>query len=380
MPEPSIPLPEPPAPTPSFGDFVAQAIAGVGGFENPEFNVVPPAAPESPPVIPPSPAAAPSAPATPPALAEEPPPKTAADWKKWREARAQEREQTAKIKVDYEKLQKEHEAIRAKPVVEVPKDYDEVKTRLTDYEQRLQAFALEKHPQFEAHFRGRMDNEIALAKSVVGAEHADKVERWLSRGDTERVEQLIEELSVAKGTRLAAVLGNVERIQGEKSAALSKASENWQKFQAGQTAQATKIKTEASQAMEATLAELTGEKGIELMRKRDGDEPWNKGVDERLAMTRHIVSGQMDPKQMTRAAAWASLAPGLMQQVASMETTHKAEIAGLQAEITRLKGTEPNPGGERRGEPPIPPVGPDTRSLAEAVTDAFRRDIYRPGQ
>jgi len=166
-------------------------------------------------------------------------------------ARKEADEWKAKVS-DYEKKLAERTA------PQVPED---IQRRLADLEkeredlsERLRVADVERHPKFQQYFEGKTKALTEAAKGIVGQDHAAQLERILKVSDselrTQQLDELMGELTPARAARLGAVVADIELLQQEKAAEISKAKERW-----GQLQQATEAEKAAQFRQREELAD-----------------------------------------------------------------------------------------------------------------------------
>ena len=82
------------------------------------------------------------------------------------------------------------------------------------------------------------------------------------------------------------------------------------------------------------------EKGIELFRKVEGNDEWNKVVDERMAHVRKLTEAELRPDDVAEMAAWAMSGA----EYRKLFLSQRVLVKKLQEEIQSLKGGEPDLG------------------------------------
>lgn len=299
-------------------------------------------------------------------------------WKKWKAA---EREKYAELEKKWQATNTELETFKktppkpAEPVV--PLDYEEIKKRESELSEKLKLLDIEQHPQFQKHFGERFNAVFAAAKQIGGPEQGEKIAALLKLPDsdykTAQLDAITESLSPSKKSMMGALLMKYEEVSGERNSELSKAKENYAAYtsrvQEAQKRQQEQAKAQAERAFEEQLQ--AAQKDLPVFQKRDGDEAWNKQVDSAIQTARNIYTGNMPLPDLARASQWSAAGPLLAQDAHAKGK----EIETLKAEITRLKGALPKPGG---GTDPKEPEIPANLSLADRIVlQAQRAGVVR---
>lgn len=294
----------------------------------------------------PAPAAEPAKPVVDP---EEKWPRTAAEWKKFKEARKEREtalttelnETKSKIKDYEEKLSKTNNAVDPAIVESLKKERDELS-------ERLRLTAVERHPDFQKHFDQKISAQYELAKRIVGPDKADTMVRLLKSEDgpwkDQEIEALVSDLNGIKQGQVAGVLNALSEINAHKSAVLADAKGHYEKLVTEQKAKADSQKQLFANALNAALSKASDPKtGNPLYQKRDGDTAWNSAVEKRIESAKGMFSGNMTPDQLIQAALDATAFPAILEQGKAVF----AENEKLRAQIAEL--TKATPGIQGKG-------------------------------
>jgi hypothetical protein len=276
------------------------------------------------------------------------PPVRAAQWKEVNEERARLKEENAKFKAEQEKYAKEQE--KWKSWEKERNEFETIKKHNAELLDRMQQFALEKDPRFENYFKVKTDTAIALAKQAVGDSHAERVSKLLQLPDsdwrTEQLETVMSELGPTRQSRLGAAIVEMDRINLERSVALSKSKENWELKQKADREREQGEKQQFERTFQDRLERWSDpEKGLALFQKKDGDEAHNTEVDKRVEHARNILNMNLSADEFSKAALWASAAPGLLQTLMASQEREKQLTAELEA--LKAGGPELQGGGEQ---------------------------------
>ncbi len=262
------------------------------------------------------------------------PPAKAAQWAEVNAERTRLKEENAKFKADLDKFTKEQEKWKSWETER--KEYDTIKQHNAELLNRMQQIALEKDPRFENHFKAKTDTAIALARQAVGDSHAERVSKLLQLPDsdwrTEQLETVMSELGPTRQSRLGAAIVEMDRINLERSTALSRSKENWEAMQKADRDERQNQKQQFERTFQDTLQKWSDpEKGLALFQKKDGDEEHNKSVDDRVNYARNMLDMKLNPAEYTKAVLWAASAPGLLQDLLASREREKQKDAEIEA-------------------------------------------------
>lgn len=173
------------------------------------------------------------------------------DWKKMREklkavrvdaaAKAQLETETKALREELQKLKSQ-----PTPKVEIPdasklteletlnKQIEQERQRRTEIENQLKAVALERSPEFKAHFQTKFDTAIDTAKRSVPAELQEKVVHILkmepSQARKEMLGTIITDLDEVDRAQLASAVVEMDRARHEREEALKDQDKNYQRY------------------------------------------------------------------------------------------------------------------------------------------------------
>ena len=366
---------QPPKYTPraSAADFV-KGLPQLG-VEQPEPTAIAPApapAPEPAPEPTPTPEPAPKpaaptpAPAPAPAPVEAKIPRTAKDWDAYKAAekkRLEERE--ARIAELQSKVTEFEKA--PKPAAIADDDPRIVQTRkeAEELSERLRLVDIERHPKFKAFYENKVSTQIEMAKRIVGTENAEAIATLLKLPDNqyrqEKIEEMVANLSPIQQSRVGGVLNALNEIEVERSGQIEQAKKDYEKYQADSKTKAeqqvveTKAKVEAGfTAVLSTLQNPKDKDGLFIFQKQDGNDEWNKGVEERVNYAKNLIFGDNKPETLMRAILHAAALPGVVKSYqVSLDKikTLEDQVAGLSASQPRLETRQTPEGGEGAPRP-----------------------------
>ena len=329
------------------------------------------------PVVPPTPAPAPAPtpkpepkPAeAPQAEGEEKWPRTSADWKKFTEGRKKEREELsskiAELTKDRDTL---NEKLKGLSSFQETPEYKALVKERDEYSERLRMVEVTQHPKFKAHFDGRVNEQIALAKSIVGDGKADEVAKILSLPNGEwRNQQLrnfVSELDVYDQSRLGAVVNALSVIDAQKEAAINEAKTSYAALTESQKRAAEQAKLQQQSSIQKLIDDgikgiTDSTKGNPVFQKRDGDDKWNAAVEKRIETVKGLLTGEVSPQDIFKTAVNAVAYHQVLSDMQEMKT----ENDSLKKQIEKLTAAQPSitpagRGGNGNGPAPKMPVKP----------------------
>jgi hypothetical protein len=284
-------------------------------------------------------------------------------WKTWK-AKAEgqiatRKTEAEKIRAEHEKAAQELKATRdeiatiksATPkelnVAEHP-EYKRLQQELAERIEKIRELDVREDKQFKAHFDGRMNQQLEIAKRA-GGDRAIAVLK-LPEGEyrDEQIDLLVSELPVSKGMQIAAAKSAMDQIGMEREAALkdevSRHDQRRMERESQEKARMSTLEKTFSTVMETA-------KQNPIYQPREGDEEWNKGLAERLKLAQHIYNGKLSPEDAAQAALWSAAAPTLVgiyhKEKAAAEAekaAFTAKISELEAELLKLRGQTPGAG------------------------------------
>ncbi len=262
------------------------------------------------------------------------------------EAKAHAAEQKA---VRADKLEKElNEAReRLKGAVDSTQQ-DELKKQLEELDGIVQKQAIADHPRFRAKYDAQISKEIEIAKKFAPKETQDEVSALLSLPETaqrnRRLNEIVAELDPLESRKFFSAVDNADRLSSERSDELANWKANKVKLQeltqAEQEQAVNHRKTSIEKALKTVLPKFTGDDGVELFRKDDGNDEWNAKVEARLDNVRKLTEADLSREEIAEMAAWAIGST----EYRRLFFTQRALVQRLQEEIASLKSGEPGLG------------------------------------
>lgn len=228
-----------------------------------------------------------------------------------------------------------------------PKHNAELIKQITEerdrYKGMFEQVAVEISPEFHAKYQKRLDE----VKSSLPSDTADKLMALLQLPDSEAKRKHLAELTVEMDefqvAEVVAANREVRSILNQRQGELSKAQESLTKIGEERTKKAQERQTALAKTFEEVISKSQDPKdGIPVFQTREGDEAWNKGVQERVAVAKAIFSGIEDDSERADAAMWAAAAPEFLTQL----KTVTAELATANETIAKLRGSSPSLDGQ----------------------------------
>jgi hypothetical protein len=255
----------------------------------------------------------------------------------------------AKMRESKKKTEDEN-AILKKKVTELetalatvnPEEGKALKAQLADYEERLIATNLEKHPKFQAYFNQRTESLLASAKAIGGEKIASLIQLPESEYRSNLLQEEFTNLNPLAQARLGSVLNDLDALKNQRETELNNSRDRWKALQKEQQERAKAQVEQHNSVLTAVLDRWSDPtKGVPFMQDREGDKEWNAAVERRKQLARDIFTGNQTVEEIARASAWAAVAPEL---VAQLNGAKKREDA-LREEVAQLKAAKPSVDG-----------------------------------
>lgn len=352
---PVSPKNAPRSPMPDFDHEWVQSLPKLEETPAPPTDKIVETPPEEPPIepAPETPKEEPKAPEpvkepakeTPPAAPtdEERWPRSAKEWKAFKEARAAQIKEKEK-EISTIRAQLDDYKKKAETKVEVPPEFENIKKERDELSERLRVADIVNHPKFKAYFDNKTNAQLELAKRIVGNELADKAVRLLSLPESdyrkEQLESFVAELSPFDQSRLGGVVNALNEIGLEKQAEIEKATKDYQAIKSREESERTtaqqKAQENARKAYQNAVSKAQDAKeGLFVYQLRENDPDWNKAVQERLQGVEKLLStppDQIQPEAVATIALYATALPEVLKShytVLKENEQLKAQIAGL---------------------------------------------------
>lgn len=249
-----------------------------------------------------------------------------------------------------------------------------LKKQVEELDAVVQKVALTEHPKFRAAFDLKIEQEIVGAAKFVKKEDAAEVQALLSLPESaqrnRRLNEIVGELETIEAGKFQSAVDRVDRLTAERAHELANWKANKQVMaqmteaeQKQTLEQRQRLIDNAYKAVETKFSDP--EKGIELFRRVEGNDEWNRAVDARLAHVRKLTESELRPDDIAEMAAWAMSG----NEYRKMFLSQRVLVKRLQEEIQALKGGEPGLGeaGGHGGE------DDESGSMIDVVSRAAQR-------
>lgn len=295
-------------------------------------------------------------PVTPPVESDEDKwPRSAKDW----EARkSKQNERLAAVQKERDAIKVERDSVKAE--IEKLKqqgpspELDSLKKERDELSERLRLVDVREHPKFKAYFDNKFNSQYELAKRIVGQESATAIVEALQMPEgiskEQRIEELTAGLSNMKQAQLGGVLTSLAQITQERDSEIANSKSNYEKFYQENEANAKKAAADRIQLVEKTFSEQVKraqdpKEGMFLFQKRDGDDAWNKSVDDRVTVAKSLFAGTNKPEVLANASMYAASFPAVLQWAKEQHETVKK----LEAQVKSLSAASPTvQGGDKK--------------------------------
>src|SRR6185436_15635433 len=242
-------------------------------------------------------------------------------------------------------------------------ELDALRKERDDLSDRLRVVAVEQHPKFKQYFETKTNEQLELAKEIVGNGKSDAIVSLLKQPDSQwrrqRIEELTVEMSPLQQSQIAGVMLSLSSINRERQGALAGAKETYEKMVADQKTaaekQASEVKSNLEKLLNESLAKVQDAKtGLAAFQTREGDDEWNRGVETRIASAKNMLTGTVQPAAAMEVMLMGIAAPAVLNQLKdALEENGK-----LQAQIKELSSATPRletgtPSGTETGSQPV---------------------------
>jgi hypothetical protein len=286
-------------------------------------------------------------------------PRTAQEWKKFKQARRIDiEEREGKIKT----LETELTEVRKKITdsTAASPELDTLRKERDELSDRLRILDVERHPKFKSYFETKVKSQVELAKRIVGTEQGESAAKLLTLPDsdykTQQIEELMLNLTPLQQSRFGGVLNALSEIESERESEIAKGRENYDKMTSEQqSAQQQKVAAVEKQFNDIALRAQDLKDGHAIYQKREGNHEWNSAVEKRLETARNLFFGKNVKVEQVAAAALAAAAmPAILtgyQELQKEAESLKAQIAELCKSSPALgAGTSPSTATSPRHE------------------------------
>ena len=241
-----------------------------------------------------------------------------------------------------EKLVKElEEKVRNVKPTSDSGEVEALKKQIDEYDEALKIANIERHPKFRDAFDGEIDRKIAVAKKIAG-KLGEKIEQALRSGDSDKWEDLHEELGAHKSAQIAALSTDIELLKIKRGEELSNWKSTSEKMAQMETEAKAKEAAQAVRIRERSISEALrrasdAKNGYEIFREVPGNDAWNKEVSERVKQAKEFATAELGPEDISQLSIRAVAADKYRQVMYAQSRV----IASLQKEIAGYKKAEP---------------------------------------
>jgi len=359
MSEPTVVTP--PVNTPNYSPRAAAADF-VSSLPQLGVEPVAPVTPPEPPVEPPKPPATPPPAAEPPkpaAAIQTPPPaapvevkmpRTAKDWDAFKAA---EKARLEAKESEIAKYKQELEALKKAPATPTPIADDDPrilahKKEAEELSEKLRMVEITQHPKFKAFYDGKVNAQVEMAKRIVGVENSEAIATLLKLPDNEyrqgKIDELVSTLSPIQQSRVGSVLNSLNEIEMEREGQIEQAKKDYvayqEKTKADGEKQKAELKTKVENGFSTVLSTLQNPKdkdGLFIFQEQEGNEEWNKGVEERINYAKNLIFGMNPPETLMRAVFHAAALPGVVKAYQTL----LSQVNGLQEQVKGMTAAQP---------------------------------------
>lgn len=232
-------------------------------------------------------------------------------------------------------------------------EVEALKRQVEEYDEIIKQTKLERHPKFKDAFDGEIGRQIKTAKAIVGDKMAKEVAAFLESGGDEKWEELSEKLGPLKSAQVSSISTAIAKLKIDKAEQLENWKENYSKVEEFETkkeqAVLAKSKFVVERAVSGVIASVQDpNKGLEIFKRIDGNEEWNREVDGRIEKIKEFATADLEPDDR------ATLA---MQAVAADKYRHAfyhalQVNALLQEALQKFRSGEPSFEGTDTGKDP----------------------------
>jgi len=278
------------------------------------------------------------------------------------------------LQAELDKIKKEAEELKGRysddyVPEKVSKELELERKLRMEREEELGRIAVERSPMFKERFTAKQEGLFKQLQKTADELSLDKdtASQLIHSSGAKRF-ALLDEMDInaaAKGY-ISSLLQQHDQVESDKESFLS----NWQEQQAKhesetalqKNAEKAKLKEYEDKVFNSTLDTMS--KTFAPLRKIEGNEDWNKGVDEAIAQARNFHDGNFTTEEFDEvvlAGVGAKRLYGMYEKVVGMYRAEKARADSLQS-----------------ASPGISPVDGKTPTEHEGNSERFdRADAHR---
>lgn len=265
------------------------------------------------------------------------------DFKRVKTARDQAVKERDEFKGKYSEYEKELTELRKRPVhnAEIIKKIEQERD---EFKGKYEAFIVQFTPEFQAKFDNQKAQVIETLKTSIPEAEAKKLAELMELPNNEAKRKAIQEITDQfdqfQVAEVVAANREIQRIEKERKDSIANANKTLAGIGEERRKQSEESQAKLAKAFEENAAKV--QQGLTVYQKRDGDEAWNKGVEEGLAVARKIFSGEIDADDKAQAALMAAAAPRILESYKRDVAAKDQEIATLKETVAKLQGASPS--------------------------------------
>lgn len=278
-------------------------------------------------------------------------PRSAKEWKNFTTA---QKTKTAEYEKQIQERDERIKGLEAKVATpgELP---PEIKTQLEtlrkendDYSKQLRLVAVTQHPKFRNYFDSKITGTLAQLKTCVPPDQIEAVTKLVQSPDTEQKEEAINTLMDGMTTlqrgRFLGVINGLSAIQTERESEIARAQTDYESMMAANKKEQDARRTNFTTMLDTTIKGMQDPtKGRPEYQLREGETEWNQAVQKRLENGRALITGNLAPEVMFKAAfdaaAYPDVLAGYKASLAEIEKLKK-QVASMTAANPRVEGTK----------------------------------------
>lgn len=267
------------------------------------------------------------------------------NWKRYKEATGKK---VQSLQSERDSIAKELEEVRGKLNADfvpekIQKRLERAEALLQEREQELGKLAVERSPMFKERFTKRQDSLSAqLDKNIEQLGMDKSISKQLIHADLKKRVEILDnlELSASGQAYLTSLLQQHDQVSDEKEAFLA----DWQN-QKAQLEQEELARSDSEKAKRKEMEDRVFNSKLDAMsktfaplRKIEGNEAWNAGVDEIVSVAKKFYDGQFTDEEFSEIV----LAGAGAKRLGAINERLIADNRKLAAENASLKAANPD--------------------------------------